>query len=113
MDRRPVFASTAPTNGLIDVPVYYGLTDVNSNQPYVAICDTNTQVFTLFSAGEYRGTYELPVYNDRRGTMEKAALTPLAVTVDVTIVGGAIVVIAGYFAGYLYVEGLASGYNAH
>jgi hypothetical protein len=106
-DRRPVFANPAPTNGLRSIPVYYSQVDLNSNQSYVAICDTNTQVFTLFSAGEYRGAYKLPVYTNRRGTMEKAALTPFAVAVDLTIIGGIVV----YFAGYWYAEGYCNGYD--
>lgn len=98
------------------IPVYYSLANMNSNQLNVAICDTNTQVFTLFSVGEYRGAYELPVYTDRRATMEKAALTPFAVAVDLTIIGGAIVCIAGYWYAASYSDGYApaaSPNNAH
>lgn len=85
---RPIFANSVLTTNLLSIPVYYAQVDVDSNQVYSAICATNSQSFSLFSHGKYMGAYDLPVYTDRRGNLEKAALTPFAVTIDLTVIGG-------------------------
>jgi hypothetical protein len=44
----------------------------------------------VYSSGASVGLYTLPVYYDGMGEMERLALTPLAATADLSIVGGAV-----------------------
>lgn len=60
--------------------------------PPAGLCVVTTQVvpvFTIYSDGREIGSYELPVYADGVGRAERIALTPVAVTIDASIVGGA------------------------
>lgn len=96
--RAPVFTSTNLFHGLTIVPVFYSPLSSSVSSP----CPFAVEDKGGFALHENASTnvYDLPVYNDGRGKVEKAALTPLAVTADLTIVGG--------FIGYFYLEGLAS-----
>jgi hypothetical protein len=78
------------------VPVFYDPIPTGMNLPagLCAVVATNKQSFTLFQASRFVASHDLPVYNDGKAQVEKAALTPLAVTADLTIIGG--------FLGYLY-----------
>lgn len=60
---------------------------------------TNTPAFTVYSARREIGSYELPVYNDGVGRTERVALTPVAVTIDATIIGGAAGILCLYALG--------------
>jgi hypothetical protein len=53
----------------------------------------------LYSSGTPVGTFALPVYRDGMGQTERIALTPLAVTADLTIIGGAAAVAVGALYG--------------
>jgi hypothetical protein len=66
-----------------------------------AVLSTHKLWFTFYSSGTVVGSYALPVYRDGLGKMERIALTPLAATADLTMIGGAVAAVAGYG----YVEG--------
>jgi hypothetical protein len=100
--RPPRFVKIGSVRGLEEVPVFSCASAVTAPAPPIyAIIATNLHSFALYSSGTDVGSYALPVYRDGAGEMERIALTPLAVTADATIAGGAI---AGYL-GYLYLNG--------
>ena len=105
--RRPEFVTVNSLDGLEAVPVFFGTNSAvgSPGPPLYAILSTNKVWFTIYSDDRATGSYSLPVYHDGLGKMERIALTPLAATADVTIVGGAI----GAYAGYLYAEAVANG----
>jgi len=83
---------------LLPVPVFYSLPETpESNRKLYAVCNTNFDTLALYSSDRKIGAYELPVYKDRQGTVEKIALTPVAVTADAAIVGGCAGVIVWYY----------------
>lgn len=90
----PHFVSTNSIDHFSALPIYSAPIDVSHLLPPFVITATNEQSFTLYSEGGASATHSLPFYNDRKGKAEKFALTPLATTADLTIVGG--------FVGYLY-----------
>jgi hypothetical protein len=99
--RAPHFTGTNLMCGLPSVPIFHGsaTTVTNPPLPLYAVVEPDKQSFALYTGGNKTGSYDLPVYNDGWGRTIKITLTPVAVTTDVTIVGG--------FIGYLYLEGLA------
>jgi hypothetical protein len=102
----PHFVNTNLMSRFPSVPVFYDSKICGTNRPQTlyAIATANNESFTLYSGGQKLDSYSLPTYNDGRGRVEKIALTPVAVTADIAIVGG-------YF-GILYLYGLAeSGYS--
>lgn len=96
--RRPGFVSTSISKNLKQIPVSSGsgMDSDPSDESLRAILLPDGLHFTLVSKGREIGTYRLPDYtgNSRRGM--QIALTPLAVTGDVVIVGVAVVTIAGF-----------------
>lgn len=104
--RAPHFINTHLSGSLPPVPVFYGSTsnEMNLARPLYAVVAMNNRSFTLYSGNRKIGSHDLPVYNDGRGRVDKIALTPIAVTADLTIIGG--------YVGCCYVYGLAqSGYS--
>jgi hypothetical protein len=103
--RKPHFVSAQRSRELPPIPVWQTLPLSNTNVPpaVYAIISTNKQSFTIYS-NEQRANHDLPVYNDGWGRTDRIALTPLAVTADLTIVGG---VLGCYFI-YALAE---SGYS--
>jgi len=98
--RIPVFAPKKSTDHLLQVPVFYYPPDnTKVNRNLYAVCDTNLDTFTLYSDNRKIGFYDLPVYKDHQGTIEKIALTPVAVTADVTVAGTVAAVIVAYARG--------------
>jgi hypothetical protein len=95
--RKPHFVSTTAANGLKTVPILSDSTDPHALQveQYALVCNDG-QAFKLCSGTADFGSHSLPVYNDHVGKMEKAALTPVTATADLTIVGG--------IAGLIYLE---------
>jgi len=81
------------------IPVFYSMTNADFPKGIYAVCDTNEDTFTLFSEHREIGSYDFPVYNDHWGNVEKVALTPVAVTADVTIAGGIAAVYIAYGLG--------------
>ena len=95
--RAPIFARASSSRNLTPVPVFCQAPPIaNPDWKFYAVCETNQDMFALYSAGRKIGSYDLPVYNDGRGKYEKMALTPLFVTADLTIIGGCAAVLAGY-----------------
>lgn len=86
--KAPVFAHHDPERHLSAVPVFYSPSGSNFTRDIYAVCDTNKETFTLFSGDHELGSYDFPVYHDHWGNVEKVALTPVAVTADVTVVCG-------------------------
>jgi hypothetical protein len=102
--KHPKFVKIDSIRGLEPVPVFVGTNGAGAvPPPLYAVLSTNNLWFTLYSSGTIVGSYSLPEYRDGMGRMERIALTPLAVTADVTMVGGA----AAAVAGYIYVSGRA------
>ena len=105
LGRKPHFVSARLARELPPVPIFQTLSDSNTNfsQIIYAVISTNRQSFTIYSGNE-KTDYSLAVYNDGRGQIDRIALTPVAVTADLTIVGG--------FLGCWFIYGLAeSGYS--
>jgi hypothetical protein len=91
--RPPHFVSRKEAEGLPGIPLV-------DSQPAVAapsleglraVASTNSPGFTLFSPEKELAYHQLPVYPDSSGTVKQVLLTPFAVVVDLTIVGGVIV----------------------
>jgi len=110
--RRPVFTSPKKAGGLLPIPVSFEVLDSsiintisNSVGPekagghLYAILSTNPPSFTLYADRKAIATYSLPTYLDRRTTVKRVLLTPLAVTGD----AGTAAAILGYYllAGYI------------
>jgi hypothetical protein len=104
-NKRPYFVSVKLTNSLPSIPVFHAPVESSTtfSQTLYAITSTNNQSFMLYSGNHEIGSHDLPVYNDGKGNIERAALTPVSVVADITIVGG--------FIGYWYLEGMAASYN--
>jgi hypothetical protein len=102
--RMPFFVSTNVALRLSAVPVLDALPE-GSMPRFYALQTTNQQSFALYSGTTQISSNDLPVYNDGRGKVEKAALTPLAVTADLTIVGSVI--------GYFCLEGVVSSDSSY
>jgi hypothetical protein len=92
----PRFFRIDSTVGLAPVPVYPAANAVPASPtpPLYAIVSSDKVWFTLYADGGAVGSYSLPAYNDGLNTVERIALTPLAVTADATIVGGVIAAFA-------------------
>jgi hypothetical protein len=105
--RAPFFVNTNLLLDCIPVPSFAATNVPNLNPvpPLFAVIAANGQAFTLHDDRDTLVSYELPVYNDGLGRVQRIALTPVAVTVDLTIVGGCI--------GYLYLAGLAHSNSAY
>jgi hypothetical protein len=103
--QKPHFVNARLSHKLPPVPIFQTLpeSDTNFSQIIYAVISTNRQSFTIYS-GKEKTDYSLAVYNDGRGQIDRIALTPVAVTADLTIVGG--------FLGCWFIYGLAeSGYS--
>lgn len=84
---RPHFVNTNSARGLVPVPVFF-FQPVNSPEPFCAVTETNNGTLVIFCAGRSAGSFELPVYNDGWGQVERIVWTPLALMADLTIIGG-------------------------
>lgn len=100
--KAPAFARKKSVDHLPPVPVFSSPPGKPGSGLY-AVYETNQLSFTLYSGNGQIGCYNLPVYKDREGTVEKVALTPVAVTVDAGIVGA----VAAFCVAYGYAQ---SGY---
>ena len=92
--RKPHFVSAHLSRELPPIPVWQTSSQSDKIFPpaIYAIISTNKQSFTIYSNNQ-RANHDLPVYNDGWGQTDRIALTPLAVTADLTIVGGALALI--------------------
>jgi hypothetical protein len=87
--QKPHFVDAGLSHQLPPVPIFQTLpeSDANFSQMIYAVISTNKQSFTIYS-GQKKTDYNLAVYNDGRGQIDRIALTPVAATADLTIVGG-------------------------
>ena len=101
--KKPRFVSLSSTNGLLPIPVYDGsvmVTNLAGATAVYAITFTNENRLKILSTnGLYAGSFELPTYKSAKGTLKVGLLTPFAVVLDASIVGGV--------AGYIVLEALA------
>ena len=89
----PYFVSPDMSAHLTALPLFPERGSWGSNapaRPFVVVNVTNANSFTLYFKDREPEEYPLPVYADNIGNYERVALTPVTVTVDATIVGGAI-----------------------
>ena len=103
--QKPHFVGTPLSHKLPPLPIFQTRPESNTNfwPTIFAVISPDKQSFTIYS-GEEKTDYSLAVYNDGRGQRYRIALTPVAVTVDLTIVGGIL--------GCWFIYGLAeSGYS--
>jgi hypothetical protein len=101
----PAFARKNSVDHLPLVPVFYSLPEIpESNRNLYAVCNTNFDTLVLYSGNREINSFNLPVYKDRQGTVEKIALTPVAVTTDATVVSAE----AALFIAYAWAQ---SGYS--
>jgi hypothetical protein len=98
----PKFVNPKISRNLAPVAVFPEL-PTNPPEAFFAVADTNSPGFMLCSGNVKTGPYPLPVYDDGTGRLKRIALTPVAATIDLTIVGGA----AGVL--WLYAEGPGLG----
>jgi hypothetical protein len=101
--QKPRFAHKKAAAGLNPVPVM--VSGSNDRVPVADLYATfapDSRQITLHVAGEETQTFRLPVYQNSSGTVQKALLTPLAVTGDVVVVGA-------YAVGFAAVAWLQAG----
>ena len=101
-NKRPHFVNVKSSDHLAAVPVFCRPLSSGAKLPDLyAVAGTNKQSFTLYRAGAAVALYDLPVYNDGKGRVERIALTPITVTADATVIGGVI--------GYMFLVDYAGG----
>jgi hypothetical protein len=98
----PHFVNANWARRLTPVPVL-SVVPTNSPELFCVVTQTNGVCLTIFSGGQPMGSYQLPVYDDGWGKVERIAWTPFAVTADLTIVGG--------FLGCLWIYSGGPGLN--
>ena len=88
--RAPRFVDPGMTTRFTALPLWYGSAFVESNAPArpFVLAGTNSESFTLCLTDGQPEKYHLPVYADNIGDYERVALTPVTVTLDLTIIGG-------------------------
>jgi len=88
----PHFTSLRTVRGLPLVPVFPDPLPVetNSRPPLYAVVTTNTESFMVYSNNQVVGSHDLPIYTDRASEVERVIFSPVAITVDVALVAGAI-----------------------
>jgi hypothetical protein len=100
--RTPRFVNLDVEKSLSPVPVYFAPYRSGAQPPALpfAVSEAAGQSFTLYSKDGKSEFYHLPVYNNGTANFTRVALTPLAVTADVIVVGGEI----SFYCLLLYVE---------
>ena len=95
--RPPKFVKIDSFRGLEPVPVFPTgkAGTATPPPPLYAVLSADKLWFELYSSGMPVGAFALPVYRDGMGQTERIALTPLAVTADLSIIGGAAAVVVG------------------
>lgn len=104
-DRRPRFASVTATNRLARIPAGEAAprpTVAGQTQLY-AMARPDDEYFRLYSGAEEIGIYKLPVYASVSQKAKQVLLTPFAVAIDATIIGGVI----AYFSAPQILAGLS------
>jgi hypothetical protein len=99
--QKPVFIDPAKTAPRTAIPIFPHF-EVNAPLPELyAICAPDHSTFTIYRRAEVLGPCELPFYKDRHETATQAALTPLTVTGDASVIAAVV--------GYLWVECYCGG----
>jgi hypothetical protein len=83
---RPHFLDDNSARGLAPVPVLL-YAPTNSFESLFAVVNAKGK-FTVYSGGHACGSYQLPAYDDGTGRWKRIALTPVSLTLDLTIIGG-------------------------
>lgn len=88
--QQPHFVSAKRQQKLPSVSIFHTNFPPGINEPqmFYAVANTNGPSFRIFSNEAEISFNELPVYNDGAGRAKRIALTPVAVTCDLTIIGG-------------------------
>jgi len=88
--RKPNFVSEKAEAGLLAIPISTNqpAPDASNANGRYAVISTNQYAFTLYSAGQEEGSFELPAYVDSSGRMKQILLTPPAIIADAAIVAG-------------------------
>lgn len=87
----PKFVKIISNNSLDPVPVFSAGDAVSVPAPTTfAVISADKTWFTLYSTRGPAGPYALPAYLNEKGKMERLALTPLAATTDLSLIGGAV-----------------------
>jgi len=92
----PHFVNPAKAGAQAIIPVFERLPAGESKPELCAVCSSNFCTFTIYRRDEVMGPCDLPVFKDQRETAVQAALTPLAVIGDVSVVG--------YWTSYLWLQ---------
>ena len=87
---RPHFVGVRTAQGLPIVPIFPDSLppETNSLPPLYALVSTNTESFLVCSYQQTNSLHNLPIYADPAGELERNALSPVAITLDVTLVAG-------------------------
>jgi hypothetical protein len=85
--QKPIFVDPGKVGPQKEIPLLRSF-PLNEPRPALfAVCSSNECVFSLYRDGKVLGPCDLPIFKDGRETAEQVALTPLAVTGDISIVG--------------------------
>jgi hypothetical protein len=108
-DRAPHFVSTNLATGFPTIPVLNQppFSRTNQIQKLFAVMAVNEPVFTIYQGDRNLGSYQLPVYQDRKGVYEGDATAAVKATTDAAVYVGAI---SGYMALMCFWEFAQSGY---
>jgi hypothetical protein len=100
-ERKPAFVSVTNLQDVAAVPV----ADTPASPPTAtyqglyAVVSTNGQSFTLYPGTKDPTVYRLPMYYTSSGQrVNQVLLTPFAVAVDATLVGGVLAIVLAYVA---------------
>lgn len=88
--KQPVFIDPATIQPQTTIPVFWRMPENQRLPNLCALGQTNLDEFVMYRDGKRGESYDLPVYNDKRKVAEKAALTPLAITGDATVVAAVV-----------------------
>jgi hypothetical protein len=91
--QKPIFSDPAKTRTQTVIPILPRAAIGGVSPEWYAVCSSNFCAFTIYRQGKAVGSYELPVFKDQMETAAQVALTPLAVTGDVSVVAA----VAAYF----------------
>lgn len=97
---KPSFRNPTPGTGWVEVPVILAGQPAPAAPLYLQLA-ANHKSFTVVRDGVPDGPHHLPTYVDQSSTVFRAAMTPFAVAVDVTLVG----LVCGVIALYGFVPG--------
>jgi hypothetical protein len=87
--RRPRFEKPAAANRMEPLPLYLGAARPDVPAQMWVVASEKGNEFTIYrDNGPPEGPYALPVYRGKSGNLKLALMTPAAMAVDTSIVGG-------------------------